>query len=251
MKRRILSLLVLLMVAVTGAWAERVIVTFSANGKSIVKENVTLPYTYWCHYSWEDGELDQIIRDLYDNIESGYCWDNPAPTSSGDHITAGMGDWSDPNETESLNDVYIALGEGFRGSATVNCTYKRSFTYYNEVTEEWENDSEEVPVSLTITATPFIDVTGVSLPATASLAAGGTTTLTATVAPGNATNKTVTWTTSDASVATVDANGVVTAMGTGTATITATATNGTADTSDDKTATCTATISTLNGGYLE
>jgi len=89
-----------------------------------------------------------------------------------------------------------------------------------------------------------VDVTGITLPATASMTVGGDAlTLTPTVLPADAKDKTVTWTTSDASVATVT-NGVVTAVGAGTATITATATNGTDDTSDDKTATCTVTTVT-------
>ena len=89
-----------------------------------------------------------------------------------------------------------------------------------------------------------VAITGITLSQTeAAMTVGGDAlTLTTTVAPDNATDKTVAWTTSDASVATV-ADGVVTAVAAGTATITATATNGTADTSDDQTATCTVTVS--------
>lgn len=88
-----------------------------------------------------------------------------------------------------------------------------------------------------------VSVTGVSLNKnSATLAVGGTETLTATVSPDGATNKTVTWSSDNTSVATVDANGKVTAASAGTATITVTATNGTNDTSDDKQATCTVTV---------
>ena len=82
-----------------------------------------------------------------------------------------------------------------------------------------------------------VNVTGITLDKTeASMIVGGETlTLTPTVAPGNATDKTVTWTTSDASVATV-ADGVVTAVAAGTATITVTTTDGA------KTATCAVTV---------
>lgn len=89
---------------------------------------------------------------------------------------------------------------------------------------------------------PTVAVIGVTLNKTsATLAVGGTETLTATVSPDGATDKTVTWTSSNGSVATV-ANGVVTAVAVGTANITVTATNGTNDTSDDKQATCTVTV---------
>lgn len=90
---------------------------------------------------------------------------------------------------------------------------------------------------------PTVAVIGVTLNKTsATLAVGGTETLTATVSPDGATNKTVTWSSDNTSVATVDANGKVTAASAGTATITVTATNGTNDTSDDKQATCTVTV---------
>ena len=88
-----------------------------------------------------------------------------------------------------------------------------------------------------------VSVTGVSLNKnSATLAVGGTETLTATVSPDGATNKTVTWSSDNTSVATVDANGKVTAVSAGTANITVTATNGTDDTNDDKTATCAVTV---------
>ena len=68
-----------------------------------------------------------------------------------------------------------------------------------------------------------VAVTSVTVsPATLSLTAGESETLTATVAPENATDKAVTWTSSDETVATVE-NGEVTAVSAGTATITATA----------------------------
>ena len=82
-----------------------------------------------------------------------------------------------------------------------------------------------------------VPVTGITLPATATLKVGETTTLTATVEPSNATNKNVTWTSSNENVATVTANGTVTAKATGTTTITATAADG-----SGKSATCTVTV---------
>lgn len=82
-----------------------------------------------------------------------------------------------------------------------------------------------------------VAVTGVSLPATATVGVGKTTTLTATFAPTNATNKNVTWASDAESIATVDANGVVTGVAVGTANITVTTEDG------NYTASCTVTVS--------
>lgn len=82
-----------------------------------------------------------------------------------------------------------------------------------------------------------INVTGVTLDASALVYYGQTTTLVATVAPEDATNKAVTWSSSDESIATVDANGVVTGVAIGTTTITVTTVDG------SKIATCEVTVS--------
>ncbi|MCL2462946.1 MAG: Ig-like domain-containing protein, partial [Defluviitaleaceae bacterium] len=71
-----------------------------------------------------------------------------------------------------------------------------------------------------------VPVTGVSLnQIAASVAVGGTVTLTATVTPSSATDPSLTWTSGDEAVATV-ADGVVTGVKAGTATITAAANDG-------------------------
>jgi uncharacterized protein YjdB len=79
--------------------------------------------------------------------------------------------------------------------------------------------------SCTVTVTDPAAATGVTVPATASVSAGGTVSLSATVAPTNALQS-VTWTTNKSSVATVSTSGVVTGVFVGTATITATTSNG-------------------------
>ncbi|MDR1198996.1 MAG: SUMF1/EgtB/PvdO family nonheme iron enzyme [Prevotellaceae bacterium] len=90
------------------------------------------------------------------------------------------------------------------------------------------DESEPVPVEAT-------DVTlNTSALELASLAVGGTITLTATVKPDNATDKTLTWTSSAPEVATVD-DGVVSAVAEGSAVITVATANG-------KTAECTVTV---------
>ena len=222
MKQKLLSILALLLMAVTGAWADDTYtVQFKANGNTKTVENVVLPHQFRCDFSSENGELDQIIKELY-GLSGGYC-NGDLHSSGNENVTCGSSDMDD----------YITISAPFEGTATVT---------------GWYNSSTLIHYSLEISipgyVAPTVNVTGVSLSeTTASMTVGGDAlTLTATVAPDDATDKTVTWTTSDAAVATV-ADGVVTAVGAGTATITATATNGTADTSDDKTATCAVTVS--------
>ena len=222
MRQKVLSILALLLMAVTGAWADDTYtVQFKANGNTKTVENVVLPYQFWCDLNNENGELDQIIKELY-GWSAGFC-SGGMNSSGNENVTCG---------TSGDDDDYITISAPFEGTATVTGWYY--------------DDSDYVEYSLEISIPGYVakvNVTGVSLSETsAEMTLGGETlTLTATVAPANATNKTVTWTSSDESVATV-ANGVVTAVAAGIATITATATNGTADTSDDKTATCTVTV---------
>ena len=224
MRQKVLSILALLLVAATGAWAaDTYTVQFKANGNTKTVENVVLPHQFRCSFSSENGELDQIIKELY-GLSSGYCMQLIKP-SDNENVTCGV----------DGNDDYITISAPFEGTATVTGTY-----------DFYDDDGNTLDYFLEISIPGYVakvNVTGVTLSQTsADMTVGGDAlTLTATVAPANATNKTVTWTTSDAAVATV-ANGVVTAVGAGTATITATATNGTDDTSDDKTATCTVTV---------
>lgn len=94
--------------------------------------------------------------------------------------------------------------------------------------------------AVTVTATfktAEVALTGITLNrTTATIAVGGTTTLTASKVPSTTTDETpITWSSSNEDVATVTAGGVVTGVAAGTATITATC-NG-------KTATCTVTVS--------
>ncbi|WP_346881715.1 Ig-like domain-containing protein [uncultured Algibacter sp.] len=72
-----------------------------------------------------------------------------------------------------------------------------------------------------------VAVTGINItPASRTIQAGNTFTLSRTVTPTNASNKAVSWSTSNANIATVNANGLVTAIAAGQATITSTTQNG-------------------------
>ena len=56
MKKKLFSLIALLFMAVTGAWAQTTYtVLFKANGKTKIVENVILPHTFWCDYVNENG----------------------------------------------------------------------------------------------------------------------------------------------------------------------------------------------------
>jgi uncharacterized protein YjdB len=102
-------------------------------------------------------------------------------------------------------------------------------------------DGTNQSATCTVTVSVKIQVTSVTIPATANLSKlGETNALTVLVAPNNATNQNLNWSSSDMAVATVSTIGVVTAISNGTATITASAIDG-----SDKTATCLVTVSTI------
>lgn len=123
MRQKLLSLFALLLMAVTGAWAQTTYnVTFSANGNTKTIENVTLPYTFMCDYWNEDGELDGIIRELY-GLEGGYC-NQGMSVSGSSQVSAGTDDgWND----------YITVNGPIDGSATVTGDYD-NFEYSLTIT---------------------------------------------------------------------------------------------------------------------
>ena len=143
---------------------------------------------------------------------------------------------SDTSVTWSSSDTSVATVAGgvikgvSQGTATITAKTSNNLPATVKVTVK-ENTNIVKPTGVTIT------------PATLSLTAGETGTLTATVAPSNATDKSVTWTSSNTAVATVS-NGTVTAVAAGSATITATTSNG-------KTATATVSVEGKSMTYIE
>ena len=115
------------------------------------------------------------------------------------------------------------------GTCTIQATQPGNSTYAA---------ATPVSQSFTVNAATVL-VTSISIPSTASVTAGSTTTLTATVLPANATNKTLSWTSSDTTTATVSAAGLVSGVKAGTVTITAHSTDGSNVTSNN----CTVTVS--------
>ena len=131
MRNKILSLLVLLMTAATGAWAqtETYSVKFEANGNSKTIENVTLPKTWACNYSSENGELDLIIKELYG--ANAQC----SATNPGTSVTGGNGKVT----VVSSSDQSITITEPFEGTATVTGQY---------VNQDWSDFTYSLTISI-------------------------------------------------------------------------------------------------------
>ena len=229
MKRKVLSIFALLLLAVSGAVAqtETLLTTITATGTE--------------QASYSTANVATVsFSNLPDNGSSyhanwgwwGYGWSATVNAAEGYTITKCVF-YDDANRTATDSEAPFV----------VETTEDDKTPRINGTPIDGGNNQSKGLKKIEVYgyATP---VSGVTLSQDdAVLTVGGETlTLTATVAPANAKDKTLTWTTSNDAVATVDANGVVTAVSAGTATITATATNGTDDTSDDKTATCTVTV---------
>ena len=131
-KKRFLSMLVLLAAAVTGAWAQTTYnVTFSANGNTKTKENVTLPYQFKCDNWSENGELDEIIQELYELSSGGFCNGNLSASGSS-QVSVGT----------DGNDDYITINGPIDGTATVTGTY-------------YDNETDNFDYSIQITTTEY------------------------------------------------------------------------------------------------
>jgi uncharacterized protein YjdB len=121
------------------------------------------------------------------------------------------------------------------GTCTIQATQAGNSTYAA---------ATPVSQSFTVNAAAPVLVTSITIPSTATVAAGATATITLTVLPANAANKNLTWKSSDTSTAMVSSAGVVTGIKQGTVTVTATATDGSGVVSNDCTITVTASPST-------
>jgi len=113
MKQKVFLMLALLLVAATGVTAQSTYtVQFKANNNTKTVENVTLPHTFWCNNLYGNGELDQIIKQLY-GWNDGGC-DSTDPIVSGSkNVTAG---YDSPNQ-------YITISAPFEGTTTVSGSY--------------------------------------------------------------------------------------------------------------------------------
>ena len=228
MRKKLLSILALLCLTVSSAWAQAqqtYTVTFS--WLSDEHHNKTFNNaTLQDNFDLNPNDIFETVDYVRELLEfSAYVAEG-----GGGKVSIVSSD---------INNLTIRITGAFEGTARIRC---QSRIYYlaDKEAGTYATASEEIYLYVTCVANTAVEA--VSLPTTATLALGKTVTLTPTFTPSNATFKDVTWTTSDANVATVSSDGLVTAQGTGTATITVTATNGTEDTSDDKTATCQVTV---------
>ena len=122
MKNKTIYLLALLLTSAT-AWAEDTnTVRFEANGNTVDKTGIALSHTFSCDFENENGELDEIIRELYGLTYGGYCdrLGTPSVTGGSDKVTAEMND----------DDLYIEISAPFEGTATVTGTY---YAYSDEL----------------------------------------------------------------------------------------------------------------------
>ena len=225
-------MLVLLMTAVTGAWAqtEELLTTITLGGEPWSIQPV---YTESGRATLETSgnvEEDMVCPEIYG-------WSNSSPLAIGS-VTIN------PAEGYTITKVVFwdyDEDDGYINALTDNAS---PFTCYLKGSMRSLNEDMSSPNGYAIAKievygyAPTVAVTGVTLaPTSATLTLGETETVTLipTVLPGDATDKSVTWTSSDETVATVT-DGVVTAVAAGEATITVTTTDGA------KTATCAVTV---------
>ncbi len=110
--------LALLIMAVTGAWAQSTYtITFAANNNTVTVENVTLPKTFLCSYDNADGELDLILKELY-----GWTGDKDHTFCDGETTPKSF----DENKVVAGNDNgdhYITINNVFEGTVTIEGSY--------------------------------------------------------------------------------------------------------------------------------
>ena len=128
--KKLTMMLALLITTATGAWAQApYTVTFKANGNTKVFENVTFPHTFQCDIAYENGELDQVIRELY-SIEKGFATYEPITVRLGStNVSAGY-DGTHP---------FVTINDAFEGSTFVSGDYNVELLQPNPYTgdEEW------------------------------------------------------------------------------------------------------------------
>ncbi|MCR4808928.1 MAG: Ig-like domain-containing protein [Prevotella sp.] len=227
-KKRFISMLVLLMTAVTGAWAQEgtLLTTIYSTGWNEYFTSGSKTFGNCATVTFSDGVL---------NSGNDYGWHSGLTRTL--TVTAAEG------YTITRVKFYTYYGSAFDEEAPFEAILLENLNFVTIVNGTSIGSWGVTKIEVYGYAGTLVAVTGVTLaPTSATLTLGETVTLTATVLPDNATFKSVTWSSSNEAVATFINEGVVTAVRAGEATITFTATNGTVDTSDDKTATCTVTV---------
>ena len=232
--KKIFSILALLLMAATGAWADTT-VTWSSDvldglylreeGNSFTSGGITVTLTD----NPASGRWDQTTLELYNG--GTLVFSSTVGNIKGITMSADGG--IDHNLSSGWNIIFDDAY--WSGTPASSVTLSGSSIVLEAISS----------IVFTIEE-PTVAVTSVSLSQTeATMTVGGETlTLTPTVLPDMATDKSVTWASSDEAVATV-ANGVVTAVAIGTATITATANDG-----SGKQGSCIVTVTAPAGYYI-
>ena len=118
---RYLLTLVALLAMTTGAWAagETYTVKFEANGKSVVKKNVTLPATYTFNLNG-NGNFDQIIKELYSD-KGGTVYDlNNTPKFSVSNAAVSR------SLISGTYEVVFTISKAYEGKVTIYGVYGMS-----------------------------------------------------------------------------------------------------------------------------
>lgn len=109
-----LPILALICLTALSAWGQETYnVKIEANGNTFIKENVALPYTFSCDFMGEEGELDLIIKQLY-NVHTGCCEVETPIASGNENVTAGL----------DGDNQYFTISAPFEGTAYVIGSYR-------------------------------------------------------------------------------------------------------------------------------
>ena len=209
-------------------------ITFTANDTTITKE-VRLPHTFTSYYAAGDGELNEIIKQLY-QISEGWCATDSEPSITGSGAITGG------SSGTYGKDKYITINKPFEGTDTVEVPFHLG----------WDDHGHSIRAFYTINVSceslgPCI-VESMTLPETLdTVYIGKTLTLAPTFVPAWASNELM-CTTSDANVATGGA-GTVTGVNVGTVSIVVTPVYGI--TSETRTVVVASALATdESGAYL-
>ena len=178
---------------------------------------------------------------------SGIVSTAPASNPSSGKLTYYISDDGTATDELEVFNGYGLNGASFSAKTDLQVgdevTVFGNLTIFNSTTKEFASGSRLLAFNR-----PTVDVTGVTLDATASVKVGKTVTLTAEVEPANATNKTIVWTIESGSDKVSVDNGIVTGVAEGTAVIRA-ASDEDASIYAECTVTVNAAVTFDNSGY--
>ncbi|MFY0688392.1 MAG: polysaccharide lyase family 7 protein [Cyclobacteriaceae bacterium] len=209
------------------------------------EEKVNMDVSYWTWPSYwkagvylqDDGEATAHFDELFENDGSQQNYFPSVRISSpsnntnfepGSDITISA-QAEDSDGTITLVEFFegnTKLGEDTSAPYSITWTSPAEGTYTLTARATDNAGGARTSLSTEITVAVQVDVTGVNLPESGSVAVGGTLQLDADISPANATNQKVTFKSDDEAIATVSESGLVTGKTEGTASITVTTNEG-------------------------